>query len=153
MTVQAFNVGDELERLIAQGRISENALTTITGISSDTLASFFAASHSTRPGLSASAAALSEDEVARLSALTVQLTEGAAIDDDERLGAIIETLTAQFNLSHENIALLTRTDLDDVETFLSDPKAAPCEKKFELAVRSYYLFHAVLNAASDPSRS
>jgi hypothetical protein len=48
----------------------------------------------TDPGLSTAAIELSHDEIARVSALTVQLTEGAAIDDDERLHAIVETLFA-----------------------------------------------------------
>jgi hypothetical protein len=148
MTVQAFNVGDELGQLIAQGRISQQALTAITGIAPESLATYL----NTGPGLSTAATGLSQDEIARASALTVQLTEGAAIDDDERLHAIVETLAAQFDLSHENIALLTRTRLEDLQAFLSDPTAAPAEFKFKLAVRAYYLFHAVLNAAPDPSR-
>lgn len=143
MTVQAFNVGDELTQLIADGQISHQAISAITGIAPDSLGALLA----TGPGLSAGAAAASSDEVARLSALSVQLTQGAVIDDDERLRAIIETLVAQYQLSHENIALLTRTCLDDLTGFLNDPAAGSGDFKFHLAVRSYYLLHAFLNAA------
>jgi hypothetical protein len=74
------------------------------------------------------------------------------IGDYERLRAIIETLSAQFELSHENIALLTRTSVEDIQAFLADPATAPWEFKFHLAVRAYYLFHAVLNATADGAR-
>jgi hypothetical protein len=38
MTVQAFNVRDELGQLIAQGRVSQQAITRITDIAPDSLA-------------------------------------------------------------------------------------------------------------------
>src|ERR1019366_5426635 len=46
------------------------------------------------PGLSTSLASLSLDEELRVSGLVTQLTEGFQIDDDIRLRAIIESLTA-----------------------------------------------------------
>jgi hypothetical protein len=124
--------------------ISEDALTAITGIAPDSIATY----STTAPGLSAAANSLRADETVRLSTLTVQLSEEAIVDDAQRLQAIIETLTLQFKLTHENIARLTRARLEDLEAFVSDPTSVAWEIKFALAVRVYYLFHAVLNAAT-----
>lgn len=145
-TVQAFNVGSKLAQLIAQGHISKEALTAITGIQSSALTTLVAAD----PGLSANTTGPSPDEVARASALTVQLTQGTAIGDNERLQSIIEALSSQYQLSYENIALLTQTPLEDLQAFLADPAATPSVLKFHLAVRAYNLLHSILNAA--PSR-
>lgn len=147
MTVEAFSVGNELGRLIDQGFISRQALTAITGISSDSITKYL----TVEPGLSVAANELSDDETRRVTALTGQLTDGLAIEDDVRLRAIIETLTIQYQLSNENLARLTHTHLDDLEAFLSDPAAATPAYKYELAIRVYYVFHAVLNALPDPS--
>jgi hypothetical protein len=147
-----FNTADELRRIIAEGRMSDEALQAITGIASDALTSFLRATPSREPGLSTSSAMLSPAEEARLSGLAAQLTEGFQIDDDVRLRAILETLTVQCHLTHQNIALLTQIGLDDLEKFLGDPKTVPLEKKYELAVRASYLIHAVANAAPDPAQ-
>jgi hypothetical protein len=151
MTSQAFNTVGELRLIIGDGRISDDALQSITGISGESLASLLRETPSIEPGLSASPSALSGEEIARLSGLTAQLTEGFLIDDDIRLKGIIESLTAQCHLTHENIALLTRIGIDDLETFLSDPDAVSLEKKYELAVRASYLINAVANAAPHPA--
>lgn len=152
MMTHTFNTADELRRYIAEGRISEEALHAITGISSDALGSFLRATPSGDPGLSTVPATLSPTEEARLSGLAAQLTEGHQVDDDVRLRAIIETLTVQFNLTHQNIALMTQIELDDLEKFLSDPKTIRWEKKYELGIRASYLIHAVANAAPDSAR-
>jgi hypothetical protein len=151
MTSQTFNTADELRRIIAEGRISDKALQAITGISGDVLATFLSTTPAGEPGLSTSLASLSLDEELRVSGLVTQLTEGFQIDDDIRLRAIIESLTAQCHLTHQNIGLLTRIELDDLEKFMSDPKTVPVEKKYELAVRASYLINAVANAASHPA--
>ncbi|MFP3465593.1 HTH domain-containing protein [Leifsonia sp. SIMBA_070] len=148
MTVQAMDVGHELRRLVADGCISMGALAAITGIAPGRLQRLL----DLQPGLSTAASEFSEDEIRRVSTLAGQLTWGAEIGDYERLRAIIETLSAQFELSHENIALLTRTSVEDVQSFLADPATAPWEFTFHFAVRAYYLFHAVLNAAPDGER-
>jgi hypothetical protein len=148
MTLQGLNVGDEFGRLIAEGSISMQALTAITGIAPARLKKLL----DLEPGLSAAANEFSEDEILRVSTLAGKLTWGAEIGDYERLRAIIETLSAQFELSHENIALLTRTSVEDLQSFLADPATAPWEFKFHLAVRANYLFHAVLNATPDGAR-
>lgn len=60
------------------------------------------------PGLSTAASDFSEDEILRVSTLAGQLTWGAEIGDYERLRAIVETLTTQFELTNENLARLAR---------------------------------------------
>ena len=144
MTVQGLNVGDELERLIAEGSISMQALSEITGIAPARLLRLL----DLGPGLSAAANEFSEDEIVRVSTLAGQLTVGAEIGDYERLRAIVETLTIQFELTHENIARLTRINVEDLEAFFNDPDSLSWETKFAMAMRLYYLFHVVLNATA-----
>lgn len=81
-----------------------------------------------------------------------QLTEGLQIDDDVRLTAIIQTLTVQFRMTHQHIALLTGIDLNDLESVLNDPNTAQVDRKHELAIRASYLLNAIGNAAPDPVR-
>ena len=144
MTVQGLNVGDELGRLIAEGSISMQALTAITGIAPARLKKLL----DLEPGLSAAANEFSEDEILRVSTLAGQLTWGAEIGDYERLRAIVETLTTQFELTHENIARLTRIKVEELEAFFDDPDSVSWETKFAMAMRVYHLFHAVLNATA-----
>lgn len=144
MTVQGLDVGDELGRLIAEGRISMHALAAITGIAPARLTKLL----DLEPGLSAAADEFSEDETVRVSTLAGQLTAGAEIGDDERLRAIVETLTTQFELTHQNIARLTRIKVEELEAFFSDPDSVSWEAKFAMSMRVYHLFHAVLNATA-----
>ncbi|WP_020075826.1 HTH domain-containing protein [Cryocola sp. 340MFSha3.1] len=144
MTVQGLNVGDELGRLIAEGSISMPALTAITGIAPTRVKKLL----DLEPGLSTAASEFSEDEILRVSRLAGQLTWGAEIGDYERLRAIVETLTAQFELTHENIARLARIEMEELEAFFDDPDSVSWEAKFAMAMRVYYLFHAVLNATA-----
>ncbi len=153
MTSEPHVTADELRRIIGEGRISENALRAITGIPGERLAPFLNESRLGASGLSATPSALLPHEGSRLSLLAAQLTEGFRIDDDERVTAIIETLTAQFQLTHANIARLIRVGLDDLEGFVGDPASVPSEKKYELAVRASYLMLAVANARPDSARS
>ncbi|RZU65354.1 hypothetical protein EV379_1686 [Microterricola gilva] len=146
MAPRILNTADELRRIIGDGHISNKALQTITGISDDALAMYLRVTPSGDPGLSTSPAVLSGDESARLSSLVAQLTGGFQIDDDVRLRAIIETLTAQCGLTLQNVALLTRVRVEHLENFLRDPTSVPVERKYELAVRTSYLIHAVANA-------
>jgi hypothetical protein len=150
MTVQAFNVRDELRRIVNEGRISEGSLQTITGISLNALASFIATTQDPAAGMIEPNSTFSDRDEARLSALTAQLTEGFDVDDDERLQAILETLTAQWDLTPQNIALLTRVDVAALEAFLTAPASVSADTKYEISVRAFYLLNAIGNA-SPPS--
>jgi hypothetical protein len=145
--VEAFNVESELRRIVAEGRISEESLQTITGIPGDVIASLLSDARERELGLSAPPSKLSPDQIGRLSALVDQLTEGLQIDDDTRLKAIIQTLTEQFRMTHQHIALLTGIDLNDLKSALYDPDTAKAERKYELAIRASYLMNAIGNAA------
>jgi hypothetical protein len=148
MASEMVNVGDELRRMIADGRVSEPALAAIAGISEDALSLYLTSSVGELPGrLSRPPTPLSADEAGRLSGLAAQLTAVSEIDEDVRLKAIIETLTTECHLTHQNIALLTRTGLEDLERFLSDPASVSFEKKYELGIKTSYLLGAVANAA------
>lgn len=146
MTSQAHNTADELTRVIAEGRISEDALRAITGIEQEKLRSLLDAAQPGVTGLATQPQALSEDESVRLSVLAAQLTHGLQIDDDERLKAIFESLTVECSLTPENIAELIRLDVGDVESALGEPQSIPAEKKYQLALRGSYLINAASRA-------
>lgn len=129
MTSEMHNSADELRRIIAEGRISEDALQAITGIQPEKLRSFLNEAMSGTTGLTAEPQALSNDESARLSILAAHLTEGLRIGDDERLKAIFESLTIECRLTPRNIAQLTGLDVDDLESALRDPRTVPLAKK------------------------
>jgi hypothetical protein len=141
-----YNSADELRRIIAEGRISEDALQAITGIQPEKLRSFLNEAMSGTTGLTTEPQALSNDESARLSILAAHLTEGLRIGDDERLKAIFESLTIECRLTPRNIAQLTGLDVDDLESALRDPRTVPLEKKYELAIKGSYLINAVNGA-------
>ncbi len=151
MTTQGFNTADELRRVIAEGHISEFALEAITGIPREKLQTFLDETKPGTSGLTTTTQALSGDEGARLSILASQIIQGLEIDDDERLKAILEGLTIQFRLTLENIALLTRASLDDLEIALRDPGAVPAETKYALGLRLSYLNLAIANVMPSSS--
>lgn len=151
MTPQLFNTADELRRAIGEGQISNKALQTITGIRGDVLTSYLEKTPRAGQALSPPSGELSREESTRLASLAAQITAGLQIDDDVRLRAIIETLTIQCHLTLQNIALLTRVGLEELERFVRDPESAPLEMKYELAVRASYLINAVANTTSRSS--
>ena len=146
MTSEIFNPADELRRIIAEGRISEDALQAITGMPPEKLRSFLIEATPGMTGLTTELQALSNDESARLSILAAHLTEGLRIGDDERLKAIFESLTIECRLTPREIAQLTGLDVDDLEGALRDPRTVPIEKKYELAIKGSYLINAVKRA-------
>ncbi|MFE4951807.1 HTH domain-containing protein [Leifsonia sp. NPDC056665] len=140
MTTEAFNTAEEVRRLLDEGRISEEALQAITGITPEALRSFVSEDAN---GLTAEPQALSGDQGARLSVLAAQLTVGMRIDDDQRLTSIYESLTVECRLSRSSIAALTGIAIEDLERVLSDPQAVSFEKRYELAIKGAYLINAV----------
>ena len=140
------NPADELRRLIAEGRISHEALHAITGISPAALATFLREAPSGTPVISTWSSPLSSDESGRLNILASQLAEGFQIDDDVRLRAIFEGLTIDCKLTLENIAQLTGIDMDDLAAALDDPRSIPTEKKYALAIKGSYFINAVNQA-------
>lgn len=146
MAFEPYNPADELRRIIAEGRLSEDALQAITGIQPEKLRSFLDEAKLGMSGLTAEPQALSSDEGARLSILAAQLTEGLRIGEDERLKAIVESLTIESRLTLPNLAQLTGIDVDDLEGALRDPRTIPIEKKYELAIKGSYLIGAINQA-------
>jgi hypothetical protein len=86
-------------------------------------------------------------ENSRLSNLAAQLADGPIVDDDARLAGILQSLTVVCRLSLENISRLTGLDVEDLERALNDPQELPPEKKYQLAIRSFFLINAVNNSA------
>jgi len=141
-----LNPARELNRLIAEGHISQDALQAITNISSDKLHSFL---NKTQPGmveLAEGVTAPSDSESAHLSILAAHLTEGLRIDDDERLKAIFQSLTIECLLTPHNIAQLTGLNVGDIEYAVRDPRFVPIDRKYELAIKGSYLINAINQA-------
>ncbi|WP_213815580.1 HTH domain-containing protein [Glaciihabitans sp. dw_435] len=145
MTSEANNPANDLQRLIAEGHISEDALQTITAIPAEKLQSFFDTSTGTA-GLVAKPQTLSTDEILRLSILAAHLTDGLQIEDDARLAAILESLTIECHLTLAHIAQLTHVDIGDIENALENPQTVPAETKYAIAIRGSYLINAVNQA-------
>lgn len=146
MTSETFKPVDELKRILAEGRISEDALQAITGIQPEKLRSFLDEAQPGMTGLTTEPQALSGDESARPSILAAHLAEGLRIGDDERLKAIFESLTIECRLTLQNIAQLTGLDVDDLRSALRDPRTVPIDKKYELAIKGSYLINVVNQA-------
>lgn len=137
---------DELQELIRQGKISEEALYAITGIVPEVLSEVVSSDASLPPGMTSEKQLPSIDEVRRLSMLAGQLAYGFEIDDDERLRGIVESLTTVCKLSIQNIAHLTGVAVDDVQLILTEPNSATLESKYALGMRASYLINAVNQA-------
>lgn len=141
MTPSANPVAESLLRLIAAGAITEEALQAMTGIEPHRLRRFL--DDAGVDGLSSSPQSLSPDENARISTLEAQLTAGMEIEDDERLKAVLESLTIEYHLEPEHIARLSGLSTDDITHALDDPSSMPPETKYRAATRSSYLLNAV----------
>lgn len=144
MSTEAYDVDEGLGHLIDTGRISPESLSAITGITTTTLQDYLAAGH--QLGTTAAPSALSGTQSTQLSTLSVLLTEGLTEDDDVRLRALVETLTLQYNLTHENIALLIDADAADVEAIATDAATVDADRKYRLALRLSYVLTAISNA-------
>ncbi len=135
----------QLAGLIAQGKLSLDALHLMTGIDSERLTSVLKQDpHPT--GMRAGAPTLSEDENMRLSVLAGHLAHGFDIPDDDRIRAIAESLITEGGLTVENIALLAGVDADVVRAVSTDPGSVSPHEKYAFAVRGSYLVNAVNRA-------
>lgn len=155
MTTQIFNPAEQLKRAVDDGRLSEESLEAITEIPTAKLRSFFAGAEAGPVGVTAKPQTLSSDEVTRLAVLAAQIGQGLEIDDEERLRATLEGLTAQFHLTLENIALLVDAEPTDLAVALREPASLPADRKYALASRLSYLTNAIERARPgtvDPGR-
>lgn len=143
---ELWNPAEDLRRIMAEGRITEESLEAITGIRPEGIRSFVGDGTRAVSGLVTAPPTLSNEEISRLSVLVAQLTEGLPIGDDERLKAIYESLTIECRLTPQNIAQLTGLNRDDVDAALLDPRTIPVETKYELASRGSYLINAISQA-------
>ncbi|WP_368483024.1 HTH domain-containing protein [Microbacterium sp. RURRCA19A] len=149
MTTPDGSVASDLRRLIAEGRISEEALSAITRIEARSLSRLLDYDAPTNGGLVADERVLSPEETTRLSMLSAQLTYGLDIDDDERLLGILQSLTVECHLSLENVARLTGLDLDDLILASRDPQKLSSDTRYAIALRASYL----INAANQSRRA
>lgn len=143
MSTGAFDVDRGLRSLIDTGRISLESISAVTGIDPADLREYLASER--RAGVTAAPRGLSGAQITQLSMLAVLLTEGLAEDDDVRLRALVETLTQQYHLTHENVALLIDADVADVAAVALDARRVEASEKFRLAVRLSSLLTAVSN--------
>ncbi|MEW5013683.1 hypothetical protein NAI87_07725 [Clavibacter michiganensis subsp. michiganensis] len=147
MSVESSDPMAELRRIIAEGRISIDSLSVVTGISKALLLRLTSTSAEDESGMTTQAKLLTPDETVRVSGLVARLTAGLAIDDDIRLPSVLETLTCTLKLTPANIAVLTGIEVASVEASLRDPRHVAMDIRYALAVRASYLLHAVGDAA------
>ncbi|MFJ2551309.1 HTH domain-containing protein [Microbacterium sp. NPDC087591] len=146
MTMQGPDIAAELRQLIATEHISEDALHSLTQIQQGRLQVFLREDSPSSRGLTVDEQPLSPEENGRIATLVAQLTFGLDIDDDERLRAIMETLTTVCSLTVHNIANLTRLDVADLQQCLKAPRSLPAEAKYAIALRTSYLISAATQA-------
>ncbi|PVE94209.1 HTH domain-containing protein [Microbacterium sp. TPD7012] len=146
MTTNEQDISAELRRLIAMEHISEDSLHSLTQISRGKLQAFLREDSPSYRGLTVDEQPLSPDENGRIAVLVAQLTYGLDLDDDERLRAIMESLTTECNLTVHNIANLTGLDVGDLEICLNAPRSLPAETKYAIALRTSYLISAATQA-------
>ncbi|WP_066042143.1 HTH domain-containing protein [Herbiconiux solani] len=143
---EGFDVAGELNRLVEQGLVTEEALVAMTGIPGESIRAFLRSPASARAGMTAGPQPLAPSEGAPLGLLAAQLTEGLRIGDDERLRGILESLTIECRLSVENLARLAGVTVAEVEAALRDPAALQFEARYALMSRGSYLVNAVNTA-------
>lgn len=137
---------DELKALISEGKISLEAVQTMTGIEPAKLEALLA-DDSPLGGISVlSNTTLSPEENTRLSVLSSQLQYGLEIADDDRLQGILDSLTSECGLTVENIASLVNLDPDVVQAMRTTPGEAPLGAKYAFALRGSYLINAANQA-------
>lgn len=142
MSPNSLNIPAALNRLVSDGALTERALQAMTQIEAVRLR----AALSPEPAANLNSIgdlSLTDDETARLSVLTAQLTAGMTIEDDERLKAIIESLGAEVHLSTQNIADLIDVRVDDIDLAVNHAQSVPAETKYTIAIRCSYLMNAI----------
>ncbi|WP_412148584.1 HTH domain-containing protein [Curtobacterium flaccumfaciens] len=144
MSTEAYDVDQGLRHLVKSGRMSTESLSAITGIATTTLQGHLAGDN--EPGMTAPTSALTGSQGTQLAMLAVLLTDGLNEDDDVRLRALVESLTLQYKLTHENIALLIDADAADIAAIADDAAQVDAGKKYRLGVRLSYLLTAIGNA-------
>lgn len=145
MTSGTNEIADSLQRLVAESAVTEDALQAMTGIPVPQLRSFLANS-GLGMTLSTAPQNLSPDESSRISTLEAQLTEGMRIGDDDRLKAILGSLTIECHLTPANIALLSGLDVEVLEQILDHPSRVLLDERYKVAIRCSYLLNAVNRA-------
>lgn len=74
--------------------------------------------------------------------LIMLLTLGMeAADENERIYAVIETITSKFNLSIETIALYANLDCEEIKNFLNDHTSISIEKRYKLGITVLFLHY------------
>jgi len=147
MSVESFDPRGVLRRLLAEGAVSVDALTAITGIPAEALGRFVTDPRDGGMSRAPDPTGLGPDATERLSDLVARLSVGMAVGDDERLRAILETLTISLRVPTTSIAELTGIAVGDIESALRDPRQVDAETRYALAVRASYLLHAAGDAA------
>ncbi|WP_051541656.1 HTH domain-containing protein [Clostridium lundense] len=79
---------------------------------------------------------------AHLCNMISMLSEGVlAINEDERVKAVIDVLIHVFEINYETLAIYSGLELKDLQSFMNDTNSISCEKKYKLAVASLFLHY------------
>lgn len=83
---------------------------------------------------------LSVEQLTKLVSTANKFTQVVpAVEDNERLKAIIEHLTQELEIGFETISIYTQISVEDLESFMKDPNSISYEKRYRLGVKSIFL--------------
>jgi len=145
MTSENTDPLDELESLVRGGKVSLASIEAILDVPAGRLDALLAEPSRGGMRLITEGPSPSVEDAARLSTLVGYLARGldGRIGDDERLTAILETLTDVFHFTPENIALLAQVDPHTVRAFVDDPASVPVEARYRMGIRCSYLLSGI----------
>lgn len=66
------------------------------------------------------------------------------VDEDDRVRGIIQSLEHEFEIPLETIALFSKIELNDVQSFIVDPPSISIEKRYKLGITvmfMHFIFH------------
>ncbi|BAH05648.1 hypothetical protein CKR_0597 [Clostridium kluyveri NBRC 12016] len=77
-----------------------------------------------------------------LSNLIFMLSNGISmINEDERIKGVIDVLVDDFKISYKTLAIYSKLELEDIQSFIKDGNSISYEKKYKLAVATLFLHY------------
>jgi len=124
-----------LKILLKKYKLSTDSLSKITGIKNEVILNY-------ANGEDDDLSSLSPNNKLDFMDLIMLLTLGMeAANEDERVYYVIETLTSEFSISTETIALYANLEHKEVENFLEDHTSISIEKKYKLGITVLFLHY------------
>ena len=137
MMVPAEEIGVILNKLIAENRLSAEAVACTAAIKKEWLTAFLAGKK-VKP--------IPVKKVTHLVAMAELLTTGMDfISADERLAAFINVLLIKYQMTYANISAYTELSEEEIKEFVADYSSLSDEKKYQLAIKVFSIYHVLKN--------